>query len=120
MEGSHAHDRRRSPSERRRGRRVRFVASVLKRVGDETALALSQDLGESGMQLRRVAGVTYLPRTPMMLTFELPGERELIRVRGEVVFERSAGSSWQITGVRFEDLSDADRARINRFLDEQL
>jgi hypothetical protein len=112
-------ERRRTPAERRKSRRVSFVASVLKRVGRELSLALAQDLGESGMQLKRVSGQSYSPQTAMHLQFELPDGGALIRVRGEVVFERAEGS-WQTTGIRFENLSIGDRARIERFLDSKL
>jgi hypothetical protein len=112
-------ERRMSPGERRRGRRAPFVASVKQSVGRDTQLALAQDLGELGMQLRRLPGPAYLPRTPLTLTFELPDGGELIQVRGQVAFERAEGN-WQTTGVRFEAISLADRARIARFLDSKL
>jgi hypothetical protein len=114
-------ERRRLPDlgDRRRTRRVPFVASVLKKVGAETTLALAQDLGDGGIQLRSVAGPVYLPRTPVSLSFELPDGGELIRVRGAVVFERAEGS-WQTVGVRFEAISLADRQRIARYLDANL
>jgi hypothetical protein len=114
-------ERRRLPSvgDRRRARRVPFVASVLKQVGDETTLALAQDLGESGIQLRRVAGPRYLPRTALLLSFELPDGGELIRVRGAVVFERAEGA-WHSVGVVFETISHVDRQRIARYLDLRL
>lgn len=114
-------ERRRLPvaGDRRRARRAPFVASVLKQVGSETTLALAQDLGESGIQLRRVAGATHLPLTDVTLSFELPDGGELIRVRGAVVFERAEGS-WATMGVRFESISHADRQRIARYLDAKL
>jgi hypothetical protein len=114
-------ERRRLPvaGDRRRARRAPFVASVLKKAGGEVTLALAQDLGESGIQLRQVAGPTYLPRTTVTLAFELPDGGELIRVRGAVVFERADGS-WQTMGVRFEAISHGDRQRIARYLDAKL
>src|SRR5690349_124615 len=114
-------ERRRLPvaGDRRRARRAPFVASVLKKVGGETTLALAQDLGESGIQLRRVAGDLHLPRTPVTLAFELPDGGELIRVRGAIVFERAEGS-WHTVGVRFEAISHGDRQRIARYLDANL
>ncbi len=107
------------PKERRHSRRAPFVASVKQRVGAETQLALAQDLGELGMQLRRLPGRSYLPKTPVLLTFELPDGGELICVRGAICFERADGN-WQTTGVRFDAISLADRARIARFLDTKL
>ena len=112
-------ERRRSPSDRRQDRRAPFVASVRHENGIETQLSLAQDLGLAGMQLKRVAGRAYLPRTPIVLTFELPDGGELVRVRGNVTFERAEGR-YHTTGVRFAGLSAHDRARIARFLDGKL
>jgi hypothetical protein len=112
-------ERRNAPAERRQGQRIPFVASVLKKVGRETSLALAQDLCETGMQLKRVAGRSYLPRTPLTLAFELPDGGELVRVRGAVVFERAEGS-WHTVGVQFEMISLSDRQRIARYLDARL
>ena len=112
-------ERRKSPAERRRARRAPFVASVSQRIGEETDLALAQDLGESGMQLRRLPGRAYLPQTPIVLAFELPDGGDLIQVRGAVVFERADGN-YRHTGVRFEAISLGDRARIAHYLDTKL
>jgi hypothetical protein len=112
-------ERRQSPTERRLGRRAPFVAAVHQRVGARSELALAQNLGETGIQLKRVAGRAYLPRTRVALAFELPDGGGLVTVRGQVVFERAEGA-YQATGVQFEALSAHDRARIARFLDERL
>jgi hypothetical protein len=108
-------ERRCAVSERRSVSRMSFVASVRQCVGDETQLALAQNLGERGMELRRRPGHAYLPRTPMLLAFELPDGGELVRVRASVTYERFDGS-WQQTGVRFESISLSDRQRIARWL----
>lgn len=94
------------------------------RVGAEIHLALAQNLGETGMELRRIAdggGLLTIAsgRAPMTLAFELPDGGELVRVRGAVVFERACGR-FQSMGVRFEAISREDRARIARFLDARL
>lgn len=112
-------ERRVSPTERRRARRAPFVAAVRQHVGDDTWLALSTDLGETGMALKRVPGPTFQPHTPMTLSFELPDGGDLIHVRAGVVFERADGN-YQQTGVRFEAITWADRQRIARFLDAKL
>ncbi len=108
-------DRRRLPQERRRDRRAPLVAAVKQRVGAEVQLALAQDVGAHGIRLKRVAGPEYLPRTTVAMAFELPDGGELVRVRGAVVFERAEGG-YQSTGIRFEDLSPLDHARILRFI----
>ena len=108
-------ERRRLREERRQAARAPLVASVAQKVGGELQLALAQDVGPTGIKLKRVAGRTYLPRTPVAMAFELPDGGELVRVRGAVVFERAEGA-YQSTGVRFEDLSPLDHARIVRFI----
>jgi RNase P/RNase MRP subunit p29 len=114
-----AMDRRRLAPERRRAARAPLVAAVSHRVGGELQLAQAEDVGENGMKLKRVAGRTYLPRTPVTMAFELPDGGELVRVRGAVVFERAEGN-YQSTGVRFEDLSPLDHARIVRFINRTI
>ena len=106
-------DRRRPVGERRRSRRAPFVASVRERFGGRTQLALAQNLGEQGMELRRPGEAT--DPVPLELDFELPDGGGLIRVRGTVTFERSDGR-YHHAGVRFGALSSADRARIVRYL----
>lgn len=108
-------ERRRAVSERRSVGRMPFVASVRQLVGSETQLALSQNLGERGMELRRRPGRAYLPRTPMLLVFELPDGGDLIKVRAMVSFERFDGA-WQATGVRFVAMSERDWQRIKAFV----
>jgi hypothetical protein len=102
--------------ERRRGRRAPFVAAVRHKVGTDVQLALAQNLGPTGIELKRPAGITYLPRTPVSLAFELPDGGDLVRVQGAVVFERAAGAGYQTCGVRFAQLSPLDHARILRAL----
>jgi hypothetical protein len=107
-------ERRRSSRERRRSLRAPLVAAVRERVGGEVRLALAQNLGERGIALRRVAGTCRLA-TPMALAFELPDGGGLVNVRGAVVFERADGG-YLSTGVRFEDLTPLDHARIVSYL----
>jgi hypothetical protein len=107
-------ERRRSAEERRQNRRAAFVAAVRQCMGEETELALAQDLCETGIQLRR-AGAACEPNTAVSLAFELPDGGDLLSVDGEVVFERAHGG-YQATGVRFLTLSAESRARIARFL----
>jgi hypothetical protein len=108
-------ERRSAPVERRGARRVPFVTAVRHKVGFEVQLALAQDLGPDGLRLKRPAGRSYLPRTPVSLTFALPDGGELINARGAIVFERAAGG-YQTAGVRFTELAPLDHARILRLL----
>jgi PilZ domain len=108
-------ERRRAAVERRRGRRAPFVAAVRHKVGAEVQLALAQNLGPTGIELKRPAGRAYLPRTPVSLSFALPDGGDLVRVQGAIVFERAA-NGYHTTGVRFLAMSPLDHARIVRAL----
>ena len=91
------------------------MAAVRQRIGSDVQLALAQDVGPTGMKLKRVPGRAYLPSTPVSMAFELPDGGGVVRVRGEVVFERAEGA-YQLTGVRFQDLAPFDYARILRYI----
>lgn len=118
------HERRQSRVERRTSRRSPFVAAVRHEVGTNVELALAQNLGPTGMELKRPAGRTYSPSTPVSLAFALPDGGELVSVQGAVVFERSERDGQgpggtrehRRCGVRFESLSPLDHARILRAL----
>src|SRR5262245_39998001 len=107
-------DRRSSPRDRRRAARAPLVAAVRQRIGSHVQLALAQDVGPTGIKLKRVPDRAYLPSTPVSMAFELPDGGGLVRVRGAVVFERAEGA-YQSTHVRFDDLSPLDYARILRY-----
>ncbi|HEY2744098.1 MAG TPA: PilZ domain-containing protein [Polyangia bacterium] len=102
--------------ERRRGRRAPFVAAVKHKVGGDVQLALAQNLGPTGIELKRPAGRAYMPRTPVTLAFELPDGGDVVRVQGAIVFERAASNGYQTTGVRFLAMTPLDHARIIRAL----
>ena len=110
-------DRRRTPNERRRAERAPFVAAVRERAGDGPnaweELALARNLGETGMEIRRVRR-SEAP-TSIMLAFELPDGGAMVEVDAEVVWGRPEGR-FETAGVRFGKLSAADRARIARYL----
>jgi len=111
-------ERRRSPEERRRGRRAPFVASVRQRCGGQVQLALAQNLGEHGMELKRLPASLPLPShgvAPLELVFELPDGGPLVRARANIVFDRMGGA-YRTTGVRFAAISSKDRERILRYL----
>lgn len=115
-ENGHMHDRRRAPVERRGGPRAPFVAAVRQEIGGETELALAQNLGPTGIELKRPKSARRCgPRTPVSLTFELPDRGGLISVQGAIVFERADGG-YTTSGVRFLALSPLDHARILRIL----
>jgi hypothetical protein len=109
-------ERRSESPDRRRETRAPLVAAVRQRVGAEVQLSLAQDVATTGIRLKRVPGPALPPSTQVAMSFELPDGGDLVRVRGAVVFERAEGS-YQMTGVRFEDLSPLDYARIVRYID---
>ena len=84
-------------------------------------LAQSSDLGLGGMRLWRrcSADDPVLPaHTLVELAFELPGTRELVELRGEVVSDepQGEGREYRATGVRFFELSPEVQQRLRTFL----
>ncbi len=122
-------ERRRSRTERRSSQRQPLRVAVRQLVmgmaaQPSIALAQSSDLGLGGMRVWRrcSAGDPVLPaHTPLELAFELPGTRELVELRGEVVFdeEQGEGSEYRATGVRFFDLPADMLERLRGFLQKQ-
>ena len=122
-------ERRRSRTERRSSQRQPLRVAVRQLVMDpaahpSVALAQSSDLGLGGMRVWRrcSAGDPVLPvHTPLELAFELPGTRELVELRGEVVFDEAQGEGqeYRATGVRFFDLPDDMLERLRGFLKNQ-
>ncbi len=110
-------DRRVTPRERRQSSRAPFTAAVAQRVGGALHLAQASNIGRLGMTLRYVGdGSAYLPRTPVALTFQVPGDDELIEARAEVVFDRSEGA-YRTAGVRFASLPARAERVIARYVD---
>jgi hypothetical protein len=103
-------DRRRSDRDRRRGVRVPAIFAVKNAVGRAVELDQAEDIGPSGMSLRRPQQLPCPPQTRVRLTFELPESRALIAVSGVVVSDRAAGP-FRRTGVRFE-IEDDVQARL--------
>lgn len=98
-------DRRRADRERRAGPRVAAVFAVKNVVGRAVELGQAEDIGPTGITLRRPKHQVFPPETRVRLTFELPGTREVIAVRGVVVSDRFDGP-FRRTGVRFDGLDD--------------
>ena len=123
-------ERRRSRTERRSSQRQPLRVAVRQLVinGDRDAaappslaLAQSSDLGIGGMRLWRrcSADDPVLPvHTLVELAFELPGTRELVELRGEVVSDepQGEGREYRATGVRFFELSPELQERLRGFL----
>jgi hypothetical protein len=123
-------ERRRSRTERRSSQRQPLRVAVRQLVispdsdaaaPPSLALAQSSDLGLGGMRVWRrcSADDPALPvHTPVELAFELPGTRELVELRGEVVFDepQGEGREYRATGVRFFELPAELQERLRGFL----
>ena len=77
-------------------------------------LGQSEDLGPGGITLRRPRDMPMLPRTPIFLTFDLPGTQATIAVDGLVVTDRRAGA-FRRTGIRFIEPSSEQAAVLSEF-----
>src|SRR5579863_9992028 len=93
-------DRRRSSSDRRRTERAPAVFAVKNSFAGSISLCQAEDIGPSGMTIRRPRGTTVPPRAEVSLQFSLPGSAEEIAARGVVVSDGAAGG-FRRTGVRF-------------------
>lgn len=123
-------ERRRSRTERRSSQRQPLRVAVRQLVINpdsdaaappSLALAQSSDLGLGGMRVWRRCSTDdpALPvHTPVELAFELPGTRELVEIRGEVVFDepQGEGREYRATGVRFFELPAELQERLRGFL----
>ena len=103
-------ERRRHDRDRRESSRVSAVFAVKNVVAGAIELDQAEDIGPTGITLRRPVAQQMAPETPMALSFELPNTREMIAVGGVVVSDRNAGG-FRRTGVRFVELDD-DKALI--------
>jgi hypothetical protein len=93
-------ERRRSERDRRESWRVPVVCAVRNSVGGGLYLGQAEDIGPGGITLRRPRGLPVVPRTPITLTFDIPGTRTTLDLDGLVVTDRRSGS-FRRTGIRF-------------------
>ncbi len=98
-------ERRRHDRDRRESSRVSAVFAVKNVVAGAIELDQAEDIGPTGITLRRPVAKQVAPETPMVLSFELPDTREMIAVGGVVVSDCNAGG-FRRTGVRFVALDD--------------
>lgn len=105
-------DRRRAERDRRLSRRVPAVFAVKHTVGRDVQLGQAEDIGLCGMALRWPKDAAV--RSPVTLTFELPGTREPIAASAQVVNDRYAGR-YRRTGVRFTALLPQHAELIARY-----
>lgn len=77
-----------------------MVCAVRNTVGGRLSLGQAEDIGPGGITLRRPRDLPVLPRTPISVTFDLPGTRTTLDLDGLVVTDRRTGF-FRRTGVRF-------------------
>ena len=107
-------ERRRSERDRRESWRVPVVCAVRNTVAGRLYLGQAEDIGPGGITLRRPRDVPVTPKTPITMTFDLPGTRATIDVDGLVVSDRRAGS-FRRTGIRFVGPSAEQVALLGEF-----
>jgi hypothetical protein len=93
-------ERRRSERDRRESWRVPVVCAVRNQVAGGLYLGQAEDIGPGGITLRRPRGLAVLPRTPITLTFDIPGTQTTLDLDGLVVTDRHSGF-FRRTGIRF-------------------
>jgi len=92
--------RRQSDEERRRAGRVSATFAVSEVDGSRVHLCQAEDIAVGGITIKHARGLSHQPRTEVALRFALPGSREEIQARGEIVSDSRAGR-FRRTGVRF-------------------
>lgn len=107
-------ERRRADRDRRKGGRVPAVFAVKNTIGTRVQLGQAEDIGPTGMTLRRPKDAPVLPLTALSLTFELPGVGAEIAVDGLVVSDTSSGG-FRRTGVRFTFIAPEDASLIDQY-----
>jgi hypothetical protein len=93
-------DRRKIAGERRVAERTPAVFAVKKSFAGRISLCQAEEIGPSGMTIRRPRGTTVPAKAEVSLSFSLPGSGEEIAARG-VVINDGADGGFRRTGVRF-------------------
>jgi len=111
-------ERRRIDRDRRQDSRVLAVFAVRNVIGSRPQLGQAEDIGPTGITLRRPRDMPVSPHTPLLLSFDLPGERIPISVKGLVVSDQRRGL-FRRTGVRFTDVSPEIAERLAAFCSQR-
>jgi c-di-GMP-binding flagellar brake protein YcgR len=93
-------DRRRVAADRRRALRTPAVFAVKKSFAGRISLCQAEDIGPTGITIRRPRGSTVPTRAEVSLSFSLPVSAEEIAAKGVVVNDDVDGG-FRRTGVRF-------------------
>jgi hypothetical protein len=105
-------ERRRTSRDRRQSGRVAAVFAV--RVGSQLQLGQAEDVGPTGITLRRPRGVPVTPRSTMSLAFDLPGAGIRIDADGLVITDRRTGL-FRRTGFHFVQIAPEHAALLAEF-----
>lgn len=92
--------RRKTEEERRETDRIPATFAVSEADGRHVHLCQAEDIAIGGITIKHAKGLSHEPRTEVALRFALPGSREEIVARGEIVSDSRAGR-FRRTGVRF-------------------
>jgi hypothetical protein len=93
-------DRRKVAGDRRGTERTPAVFAVKKSFAGRVSLCQAEDIGTSGITIRRPRGTIVPASAEVALQFSLPGSPEEIAARGVVVNDDVEGG-FRRTGVRF-------------------
>jgi hypothetical protein len=93
-------DRRRVTADRRQALRTPAVFAVKKAFAGRISLCQAEDIGTSGITIRRPRGTIVPASAEVALSFSLPGSAEEIAARG-VVINDDVDGGFRRTGVRF-------------------
>ena len=86
--------------ERRENGRVPATFAVSEASGRHVHLCQAEDIAVGGITIKHARDLTHDLRTEVALRFALPGSREEIEAKGEIVSDSRAGR-FRRTGVRF-------------------
>lgn len=98
--------------------RVAVTAGATLFTKDSKVLAQTRDVSEGGLCLGGLEA--RIPRGPARVEFALPGAPLRVSAEGQVVWIAGGEEGGFRAGVRFEDVSDGDRASIRKFVQSQL
>ena len=99
-------------NERRRDKRVPVDIWIEAEDGEDLYLQHAANLSVGGAYFAQTVPTEVGKQ--VKLRFELPGDPDAIECRGEIVAAPAKGLGM---GVRFLDLKDADRVRIEKLID---
>jgi hypothetical protein len=104
-------------SERRRKPRLHVGFYAHELVNDEIHRCFTVDLSPTGVRLEHPMGAVARPGSAVQMELPLPGTRDPIWARGELVHE-SAGSVFHTSAVRFTTMASSHRRALAEWLRE--